>query len=92
MALSPQDKSFYEEKLSFKSIGSLFGLTTVIGGIMWPSLIYLQDLSVGQTGKWTFNVAFDLFVMGFLLGSVVATVMYLVFKFLLEMGWLPARR
>ena len=62
-----------------------------VGAIAWPGLIYLQDLSIGQTSQWTFNVAWDLAVMGFLLGSVVAVVLYLFFKFLLEMGWLPSR-
>ncbi len=92
MALSAQDKAFYEEKLSYKSIGYLFGATTILGAIMWPLLLYLQDWSMGQTSKWSTNVVYDLAVMGFLLGSVVAVVMYLAFKFLLSMGWLPSRR
>jgi hypothetical protein len=92
MALSKQDRLFYEEKLSLKTFGYLFGATVLIGAISWPLLLFIQDWSIGQTNKWTFNVAFDLSVMGFLLGSVVAVVMYLLFKFLLEMGWLPSRR
>jgi len=92
MALSKQDQAFYEEKLSYKAIGYLFGATTVIGAIMWPSLLYLQDWLSGQTSMWSINVAFRLAVIGFLLGSVVAVIMYLLFKFLLEMGWLPSRR
>lgn len=92
MALSKADQAFYEEKLRWKSFGILFGATAVIGAIMWPVLLYLQDWSIGQTSKWTFNVAYDLAVMGFLLGTVVAVIMYLAFKFLLSMGWLPARR
>jgi hypothetical protein len=92
MALSKQDQAFYEEKLSWKSVGYLFGATTVIGAVMWPLLIYLQDWSMGQTSQWSANVVYDLAVMGFLLGSVVAVVMYLAFKFLLSMGWLPSRR
>jgi len=92
MALSKQDQAFYEEKLGWKTIGYLFGATTLIGAIMWPLLIYLQDWSAGQTSKWTANVVYDLAVMGFLLGTVVAVVMYLAFKALLEFGWLPPRR
>jgi ABC-type antimicrobial peptide transport system permease subunit len=92
MALSKQDKQFYEEKLSYKSIGYLFGATTFIGAVMWPLLLYFQDWSSGQTNLWSINVAFNLAVIGFLLGCVVAVVMYLAFKFLLEMGWLPSRR
>jgi hypothetical protein len=91
MALSKRDQEFYEEKLNYKSIGYLFGSTTILGAIVWPSFLYLQDWSMGQTSKWTMNVVWNLAVMGFLLGSVVAVVMYLAFKFLLQMGWLPPR-
>jgi len=92
MALSKQDQAFYEEKLGWKSFGYLFGATTIIGAVTWPLLLYIQDSSVGQTSKWSANVIYDLAVMGFLLGTVVAVVMYLAFKFLLAMGWLPSRR
>jgi hypothetical protein len=91
MALSKRDQAFYEEKLGWKSFGYLFAATAIIGAIMWPLLIYLQDWSAGQTSKWSLNVVYDLAVMGFLLGTVVAVLMYLAFKFLLSMGWLPAR-
>jgi membrane protein DedA with SNARE-associated domain len=92
MALSKQDQAFYEEKLNYKSIGYLFLATTVVGAIAWPSLLFLQDWSVGDTSKWSINVAYKLAVMGFLLGSVVSVLMYLAFKCLLQMGWLPSRR
>jgi membrane associated rhomboid family serine protease len=92
MALSKQDQAFYEEKLGLKSFGYLLVATAIIGAIMWPLLLYIQDWSAGQTGKWSLNVAYNLAVMGFLLGTVVAVVMYLAFKFLLQMGWLPSRR
>jgi hypothetical protein len=92
MALSKQDQAFYEEKLNYKSMGYLFGATTLVGAVSWPLLIYLQDWSDGQTSKWSANVVYDLAVMGFLLGSVVAVLLYLAFKFLLQMGWLPSRR
>jgi uncharacterized PurR-regulated membrane protein YhhQ (DUF165 family) len=92
MALSKADQAFYEEKLNYKSIGYLFGSTTLVGAIVYPTLLYLQDWLNGQTGTWSFNVVYRLAVMGFLLGSVVAVVMYLSFKCLLELGWLPSRR
>ena len=92
MALSKADQAFYEEKLSFKSIGYLFGATTVVGAVAFPLVTYLGDLSRGDTSKWSSAVVSNLAVMGFMLGSVVAVVMYLSFKFLLEMGWLPSRR
>ena len=92
MALSKQDQAFYEEKLGLKSFGYLFVATALIGAIMWPLLLYIQDWSDGQTGMWSLNVAYKLAVIGFLLGTVVAVIMYLGFKFLLQMGWLPSRR
>ena len=92
MALSEQDKAFYEEKLGLSSFGYLFGATVAIGAIVWPLLLYILDWSSGDTSKWTFHVAFNLAVMGFLLGSVVSVFMYLMFKFFLEMGWLPKRK
>ena len=92
MALSKQDQAFYEEKLSYRSLYYLFGATSFIGAIMWPTLLYLQDWSSGQVALWSVNVFFRLAVIGFLLGIVVAVVMSLAFKFLLAMGWLPSRR
>ena len=91
MALSKNDKAFYEEKLNYKSIGYLFGATTLVGAISWPLLLYMQDWSSGDTSIWSTTVVYNLAVMGFLLGSVVAVVMYLAFKGLLQMGWLPSR-
>lgn len=92
MALSPQDKAFYEEKLGWKSFGYLFGATVFMGAVIWPLLLFLQDWSMGQAGQWNFNTVYNLAVMGFLLGTVVSVVMYLIFKFFLSMGWLPKRR
>jgi uncharacterized PurR-regulated membrane protein YhhQ (DUF165 family) len=92
MALSPQDKEFYEERLSMKSFGYVAGATICVGTFGFPFLFFVQDWSRGLAGRWTLNVAFDWCALGFLIGSVVAVFMYLFFKFLLEMGWLPARR
>ena len=41
MALSKQDQAFYEEKLNYKSIGYLFGSTTILGAIIWGSVVGL---------------------------------------------------
>jgi len=92
MALSKQDQEFYEEKLNYKAIYYLFGYTCVVGAIAAPSLMFLADWSAGQGGTWTFSMVEKVAVIGGLLGSVVAVVMYLAFKFLLQMGWLPSRR
>jgi hypothetical protein len=86
MALSKRDQEFYEEKLSYKSIGYLFGATCLLGTIMFPLVSYF---SVGE--PMTVNVVYDLAIEGCLLGSVVAFAMYMAFKFLLAMGWLPSR-
>jgi hypothetical protein len=92
MALSKQDQLFYEEKLGWKAFGFLFVATVLLGAILCPIILYFQDWSIGQTSNWTANMVFNLSVMGFLLGSVVAVVMYLAVKFLRSMGWLPSRR
>ena len=92
MALSAQDKAFYEEKLSMKNLYYLMGATIAMGGVMWPLLLYIQDVSDGVAARWTLNVALDWSIIGMLLGSVVGVLMYLAFKFLLSMEWLPSRR
>jgi hypothetical protein len=92
MALSPQDRAFYEEKLNWKSFFYLLAATVVIGAIVWPLMFFLNDWSVGQAANWTMqqtlNFAFD----GFMFGMVVSAIMYLLFRFFLWMGWLPSRR
>jgi hypothetical protein len=92
MALSKQDQAFYEEKLGLKTFSYLFGATIFVGAVMWPLLLYIQDSSSGLASQWTFNVAFDWSMIGLMIGSIVAVAMYLAFKFLLSMGWLPSRR
>ena len=92
MPLSPQDKEFYESKLALNSFGYLFGATVLIGAIAWPLLLFMEDWSMGQTESWSLTVAFHLAIIGFLLGTVVSVIMYLLFKLFLEMGWLPKRR
>ena len=92
MALSAQDKAFYEEKLSLKNLYYLLGATIIMGGVLWPVFLYFQDVSDGLTARWTLSVAFDWSMIGMMLGSVVGVLMYLFFKFLLSMEWLPSRR
>ena len=92
MALSAQDKEFYEQKLSMGSFGYVAGATTLVGTIGWPILFFVQDWSVGLAGRWDFKVALNWCAMGFLIGLTVSVFLYLFFKFLLEMEWLPARR
>jgi hypothetical protein len=92
MALSKKDQEFYEEKLSLKSAGYMLLYTAIVGAIGVPVALYLQDLAVGTTGKWSLVVAMNLAEMGFMLGIVVAVIMYLGFKLLLQLGWLPSRR
>ena len=92
MALSKEDQAFYEKKLGLNTFGYLFGATVLIGGIMWPLLLYIQDSSSGLASQWTLSVAFDWSMIGLMVGSIVGIFMYLFFKFLLSMGWLPSRR
>ena len=92
MPLSKRDQEFYEEKLNLKSTGYLFLATSGVGAIMVPVALFIQDASAGQASTWTFKVVMNLAVVGCMLGCLVAVIMYLVFKFLLQMGWLPSRR
>jgi hypothetical protein len=92
MALSKKDQAFYEEKLNLKWAGYLFLSTALVGAIGVPVALYLQDLAAGTTSSWTLRVATNLAEEGFMLGVVVAVVMYLGFKLLLQLGWLPSRR
>jgi hypothetical protein len=92
MALSPQDKAFYESKLTLKSFYYLCGLTMAVSAVAWPVLFYIQDLSAGMTGRWTLNIAIEWSLIGAMLGSIVSLVMYFGFWLLLSMGWLPSRR
>ncbi len=92
MALSKKDQAFYEDKLSLKWAGYLFLYTALVGAIGVPAALYLQDVAAGTTSTWTLRVATNLAEEGFMLGVVVAVVMYLAFKLLLQLGWLPSRR
>ena len=89
MALSKQDRAFYEEKLGWKSLGYLFAGTTLVGTLGCPLLRYMQDAS---DGLWNFNIALDWAMIGFMLGTIVSVFVYLGFKFFLAMEWLPSRR
>ncbi len=91
MALSKRDQEFYEQKLSFKSTGFLFLYTTLVGAVGFPGVLYMQDSAAGQTSLWTMKMVWALAAEGFMLGCIVGVAMYLAFKFLLEMGWLPSR-
>jgi hypothetical protein len=92
MALSKQDHDFYEEKLSLGSFVYLTVSTLLIGGIGAPLLFFIQDWQNGEASRWTLSIAFDWAMIGCMLGTVVSIVLYLGFKFLLQMGWLPPRR
>ncbi|MEJ0001002.1 MAG: hypothetical protein WDO13_18660 [Verrucomicrobiota bacterium] len=92
MPLSKSDQQFYEEKLSLKSFGRLFLVTAILGAVAWPALLFVTDWQAGQAANWTAGLVINVATVGFLLGTVVSVVMYLGFKFLLQMGWLPSRR
>ncbi len=92
MALSPQDRAFYEEKLGWKGFLYLLLATVIMGAVIWPLLLYLQDYSAGLAGKWNFAIVRDISLSGMMLACVVSFVMYALARFYLWMGWLPRRR
>lgn len=92
MALSPQDKAYYEEKLAWKGCIILVVSTVVLGAVAWPILIYLQQMSDTPKSAWTTDLALHASANGAALGMLVSAVMYLTFRILLAQGWLPRRR
>jgi hypothetical protein len=92
MALSVSDKAYYEEKLSLKNFYYLLGVTIIMAGIVWPLLLFVQDALSGLSSRWNLSIAMDWSMIGMMLGTIVSLLMYLGFKFLLSMGWLPSRR
>jgi hypothetical protein len=92
MALTPEDRAFYEEKLGLKGLLYLLIATVLVGAIAWPLLFYVQDYSTGQTSKWSFLVVRDFAFTGAMFGSILAAIMFAAARFYLWMGWLPRRR
>ena len=92
MALSDRDRAFYQERLGWKGFAYLFGVTVIMGGVLWPTLLFLQDYASGEKSAWNLKVAAELGVSGMVLGSVVALLMFCLARFYLWMGWLPRRR
>jgi hypothetical protein len=92
MALSPEDRAFYEEKLGWKGFIYLYVATVLVGAIMWPAILYVHDESNGQTAQWSFTVVRNLAISGMLLGTAMSVIMFVLARFYLWLGWLPRRR
>ena len=92
MALTPQDRAYYESRLGWKGGLYLLGVTVIMGGVLWPTLLFLQDYFNGVKTPWSWALAFALALSGMGLGVVVSMMMYLLARFYLWMGWLPRRR
>ena len=92
MALSPQDRAYYEEKLNWKGALYLFGVTIAIGAVVWPLLLYLQDWQTPRESLWTQKIVLETSMNGAALGLLVSGIMYTVFRVMLSQGWMPKRR
>jgi hypothetical protein len=92
MALSAQDKAFYEEKLTIKSFAYLYTATVLIGVTACPLLMYVQDHMDGLDARWNGAYFFHTVAVGFVLGTVVSAALYVALVVLLQLGWLPSRR
>ena len=92
MALSPQDRAFYEEKLGWKGFIYLFVATVATGAVACPALLYIQDYSNGHAGSWTFKVVTNVAIIGILLGMALSVILFFLARFYLWLGWLPRRR
>jgi hypothetical protein len=91
MALSKKDQEFYEEKLSLKMAGYLILYTALLGAVAVPTALYILDFAAGTTGGWSFSRVTAVAEVGAMFGCIIAVVMYLAFKLLLQVGWLPSR-
>jgi hypothetical protein len=92
MALSARDRAFYQERLGWKGFAYLFAVTVVMGGVLWPTMLFLQSHFDADKAPWNLKIAAALSLSGMLLGAVVALLMFLLARFYLHMGWLPRRR
>lgn len=92
MALSPQDRAFYEEKLGWKGFIYLFIATVITGALACPVLLYVQDYAGGHAASWNFAVAENVAIVGMLLGTALSVIMFFLARFYLWLGWLPRRR
>ena len=92
MALTPEDRAYYEERLGWRGFLYLFIATVVTGSIACPALLYAQDSSNGQTASWTSKVVMNLAIIGMLAGTALSVIMFFLARFYLWLGWLPRRR
>jgi hypothetical protein len=92
MALTPEDKAYYRDKLGWKGFVYLFGWTVFIGAVIWPLFLYGQDWLAGQGSRWTIADILILSGSGFVLGMIISIIMYLLFRVFLAQEWLPRRR
>ena len=92
MALSPQDRKFYDSKLNWNGFVTLLVTTVICGAILVPAFLYVQDYEAHTTGGWSVATAGRLAFVGMILGSVLSALMFGLARFYLWMGWLPRRR
>lgn len=92
MALSPQDKAYWEDKLGWKGFVLLLAGTIFMGCLIGPIFLFTLDWSSGHTGKWTWAIALDIAQSNFMLALLVATIMWCLGRLYLWMEWLPSRR
>jgi hypothetical protein len=92
MALSPQDHTYWEDKLTVMGFLPFFLTTTLIGAIAFPVMLFLMDWSSGSIANWSTHVVVNLMTIGFMFGTILSILMNFIFRFLLWMGWLPSRR
>jgi hypothetical protein len=92
MALSPQDRAFYDAKLNWHGFLYLLAATMIFGAIAWPGILYVQDYSSGAAGHWNFTVVRNLALCGLMMGCAMSVIMFFLARFYLWMGWLPRRR
>jgi hypothetical protein len=92
MALSPQDQAYWKEKLGWKGFGFLLASTMIIGCVIWPLLLFVQDWLRGHAGDWAWSDGLDIAKGNFSLALLVTVIMWFFGWFFYWMRWLPSRR
>jgi len=91
MALTPQDKAYWEDKLGWKGFVYLLVGTVSIGCFIGPLFLYLVSWMNGHADQWSWALALEISESNFMLALLVAIMVWCIGRLYLWMEWLPSR-